>query len=125
MPEDATDALEVEPLISDLYGVIARRGHEIFALMTLPPEAVYAWNYISFTNSSIAADVFHAPTTPRIDVNGFGSMVYLLERGAGVSILPALAAQGFTSDKLEFRPFSNPSRERRVSLIRACAIPAE
>lgn len=119
MPGDATDALEAEPLISDLYGVIARSGHEIFTLKTMPPEAVYTWNYISFTNSSIATDVFYAQTAPRIEVNGFGTMVYFLERGAGVSILPALAAQDFTSDKLEFRPFSNPSFERRVSLIRA------
>lgn len=118
MPEEAESTLHSIPLIDDLYGVVALKGHEIFSLKTLSPESLYSFHYISFTNSSIASDVFRGPEKPQIEVDGFGSMTCLLKQGVGVSILPALAARTFLDDELEFQPFKNPSCIRHVSVIR-------
>lgn len=118
MPDEAEGALHSVPLIDDLYGVVALKGHEIFSLQTLSPEDLYSFQYVSFINSSIAADVFRGPERPRIEVDGFGSMTCLLKQGVGVSILPALAARSFLDHELEFRPFKEPSRVRHVSIIR-------
>lgn len=118
MPDEAEGTLHSVPLIDDLYGVVALKGHEIFSSETLSPKDLHSYHYVSFTNSSIASDVFQGPENPRIEVDGFGSMSCLLKQGVGVSILPALAARSFLDKDLEFRPFKDPYRVRHVSIIR-------
>lgn len=119
MPDEAESTLHSVPLIDDLYGVVALKGHQVFSLKTLSPEDLYSFHYISFTNSSIASDVFRGPERPQITVDGFASMTHLLKQGVGVSILPALAARSFLhDDEIVFRPFRDPVRVRHVCIIR-------
>lgn len=118
VPNEFADKLETTPLLVDLYGVIARKDHEAFEAKRLRLEAVAPWNYIGVSlGSEMDQHLSRLSLTSRVEVNGFSSMIALLEQGAGVGVLPALAASRMLTSKLKFRAFSGPAYERHVSLI--------
>ena len=117
-PDEALNTVQVAPLVSDLYGVIAREDHEAFKLEDLNLEAIGSWNYLGVALGTEMDDrLSRISVSSRVEVNGFGSMIALLEEGAGVSVLPALAGHRMLTPNLRFRPFRNPVYERHVSLI--------
>ena len=96
-------------LVSDLYGVVARKDHEVFRLREMRIEEIGAWNYFGvLLGADMDARLSQVNVSSRIVVNGSSSMVALLEQGAGISVLPALAAQRMLTSKLGFRAFKDP-----------------
>lgn len=119
MPEGPLTGLHVVPLFSDRYGVIARRGHEALTMPSLTVDAIAAWNYISVPlGGELVGSLEAAQVKPRVRLNGFASMIPLLENGLGVSILPSLSARRVATPALAFRPFDQPRYFREVSMIR-------
>jgi DNA-binding transcriptional LysR family regulator len=118
VPGGTHESLIVTPLISDVYGVIAREDHEAFRLKTLRLETLTSWNYIGVAlGAEMEEKLSGINVSSRAEVNGFGSMIALLEEGAGVSVLPALAGYRMLRPNLKFRPFCDPTYERNVSLL--------
>lgn len=118
MPESVPDGLRTTPLLQDRYVVMASKDHEIFKLRQLSPEAVRAFTYLSIPFGGGLTEDLDASLDPRVRVNNFGALIPLLEAGAGVSILPYLAAEREKTPQLAFKAFSDPRYVRRVSLVR-------
>ncbi len=118
MPANAPVGLHVSQLMHDRYGVVARKDHEIFKIKQLGPNSVEAWSYLSIPFGGELAQRLDSAISARIRLNNFGALIPLLEAGAGVSILPYLAAEWTMTPMLAFKPFDDAVYTRKVSLIR-------
>lgn len=128
IPDDAmVGDIESVPLLHDQFGVVAARGHRTLAqasgAMRLGrlAQAPYIGLTLHSMIDTLLARAPDAPATllnPKIRVDGTGSLAALLQKGVGISILPALVLHQLDLPSLEFRPLADPALVRTIQLAR-------
>ncbi|MDQ2633483.1 MAG: LysR substrate-binding domain-containing protein [Pseudomonadota bacterium] len=118
--------LDYMPVLSDAYGVVFPRDHELASRTgDLTWADIKAYSYIGLTeDTGIGATLARHP-----ELNGFAkpdsldqassttSLSALLQLGGKISVLPELAAQSGLLDAFGFRELHQPSVKREICLI--------
>jgi len=118
LPPESPSGLHVTPLMKDRYGVVARKGHEVFGAKRLTLASIGRWPYLSIPFGGEIARSLDGSLSPKVRVNNFAALIPMLDAGAGISILPYLAAELTMTPQLAFRALDDTSYTRKVSLIR-------
>ncbi|KWF06452.1 LysR family transcriptional regulator [Burkholderia pseudomultivorans] len=124
-PWEPDTQLTIEPLFEDTYGVVTAPDHP-FARQT----GEVAWSelehhrIIGFSaDLGMQHQLSRTPALsqqirePRYRVSNTSTIATLLTRGAGVSVMSALAAQRAPLDSLTFRLLKEPTLSRTVGLL--------
>jgi DNA-binding transcriptional LysR family regulator len=117
--------LSFEPLFEDTYGLVTARDHPLAARVgSVPWCELESYRIIGFSadlgmqhqltqTSALSREV----REPRYRVSNTSTIATLLTRGAGVSVMSALAAQRAPLDSLSFRLLKEPSLSRTVGVL--------
>ncbi|MFM0341410.1 LysR family transcriptional regulator [Paraburkholderia fungorum] len=117
--------LTFEPLFEDTYGVVTARDHPLADRTgSVPWSALGSYRIIGFsadlgmqhqlTETSVLSQEVREP---RYRVSNTSTIATLLTRGAGVSVMSALAAQRAPLDSLSFRLLKEPTLSRTVGVL--------
>lgn len=118
VPEDVPAGLHAQRLVTDRYGIVAKKGHPALSLPRLTVRSLEGWDCIGVPLGGEPAHMLENSISPRIQLNNFGALVPLLEAGAGFSILPFLGAERILSRNLAFKAFIRPVYVRHVYAVR-------
>jgi DNA-binding transcriptional LysR family regulator len=109
-----------EHIIRDEYGVVCHAGHP------LAKRKRMTWTEIA--NMPLLGSAAHhqlkefpdapALAEPRIFISNMMSLLSMLDRGLGVSVLAALAIPPYYADRLHFVALSEPQITRRLGILR-------
>lgn len=120
-----TDALEKELLVKDRFGVLCARDHPlagksrnvIWSDLTRYPFVTLASG--TDTREMLARNPGVAPHLPRptYEVASLSALFALVERGAGFTLLPGIAALPALRQNLLFRPVYKPTMFRELYFV--------
>ncbi|KXU96461.1 hypothetical protein CR51_22990 [Caballeronia megalochromosomata] len=124
-PLEPDAQLTLEPLFEDTYGVVTASDHPLARVKTeISWDQLDEHRIIGFSADlgmqhqlSKTPGLSQHVREPRYQVSNTSTISTLLTRGAGVSVMSALAAQRAPLNALTFRPLKEPTISRTVGLL--------
>lgn len=119
--------LEYRPLLRDRYGLVVPQGHRLAQERSLVWASIPAGELLLLSaDTGIRAQLERFADEGLIPIALAGAameatnpagLAALIAQGLGVSILPALAADTHSFDRLRFIPLEQPRLEREICII--------
>lgn len=112
--------LHFEPLMQDRYGIICSRHHAVAKKKQLHWHELDHLPLIGSVAHELLNQVDGLPALPepKVRVWNMMSLLAMIERGNGVTILAALALPPSHSDRLAFVPITGPAVQRELGILR-------
>jgi DNA-binding transcriptional LysR family regulator len=119
-----SDEVDPSPLLKDRVGILCTRDHELARRRTLRvrdltphPLAILGKGTVLQTMQAKNPDMARVLPRPNFEASSISALVSLVEQGAGIALLPSLAAFPVMRSKLVFRPIHEPPMFRELYFI--------
>ena len=120
------DGLEIQRVLRDQLMVFAPEGHAICGKAEVAWAALADQPIITLTRESnirllteVGFESAGVPLRPALEVHQINTALSLVEREAGLAILPTYAFAGLNGRKIAARPLAEPAIARDVAIITA------
>lgn len=120
------DGLEIQRVLRDQLMVFAPEGHAICSKAEVAWAALADQPIITLTRESnirllteVGFESAGVPLRPALEVHQINTALSLVEREAGLAILPTYAFAGLNGRKIAARPLAEPAIARDVAIITA------
>lgn len=109
-----------EHIIRDRYGVVCHAGHPLASRTEISWAEISNMPLLGSAAHHQLKDFPDAPALaePRIFISNMMSLLAMLDRGLGITVLAELAVPPYYAERLQFVPLSGPPITRRLGVLR-------